>query len=136
MPANKDYICLKKAKHLLLSPGNSMNKNTLAIKIKQARIESGIKQEISANELNIAVSAISAIESGNRKIDAIELWKLAKLYSKKIGWFFDESDKPEFEYKDDKLMHEAFTLMENSPKNFKRAALKGLIGFLKEGNTP
>lgn len=59
-------------------------------KIRQARNGLRMKQEQVAAYLRIPISAVSAVESGRRKVDAFELYKLSKLLCKPMGWFFDE----------------------------------------------
>ena len=111
-----------------------MNRETICIKIKQARKESGIKQDFVAEKLNIPISAVSAMESGSRKIDAIELKILSELYGKNIGWFFNENEIQSHKYRNDKLSNEAFTLLEKAPEKIKAATYKAIISFLKEWN--
>ena len=111
-----------------------MNRQTFCNKLKQARNEANIKQDLVAEKLNITKSAVSDIEAGKRKVDALELKTLADLYSKKIGWFFDESEKPTFEYRNDRLAQEAFELLEKAPKKIQSATFCAVIGFLKEWN--
>jgi len=61
-------------------------KNTLE-KLKQARFEIGLKQEEVAERLKKPQSYISKIERGERRIDVVELQKLAKIYKKDINFF-------------------------------------------------
>ena len=61
-------------------------KNTLE-KLKQARFEIGLKQEEVATRLKKHQSYISKIERGERRIDVVELQKLAKIYKKDINFF-------------------------------------------------
>ena len=61
-------------------------KNTLE-KLKQAKFEIGLKQEEVATRLKKPQSYISKIERGERRIDVVELQKLAKIYKKDINFF-------------------------------------------------
>ena len=50
----------------------------------------GISQEEAAKAADISRSAMSLIESGQRKLDAVELMELAKLYRKPMAYFTDD----------------------------------------------
>ena len=56
-------------------------------KIKQAREESGLRQIDVAKQLKRPQSYISRIESGEYRLDILELKLLAKIYAKNIEWF-------------------------------------------------
>ncbi len=57
----------------------------LGDRLKEAREYVGFSQEEVANHLGVPRSAISLIETGARKIDALELTKLAKLYQRGVA---------------------------------------------------
>lgn len=59
----------------------------LVERLKTARKDAGLDQTAVANALGVTQSAISKIESGQRRIDLIQLKRFAKLYRKKIGYF-------------------------------------------------
>lgn len=110
-------------------------------RLKQARIEAKLKQESVARYLQIPISAVSAFESGQRKLDATELFMLSKLYQKPMEWFFNEQPqyvfirnqaRPEAIENEDPLMHECFNLLKKAPKHLQRSAAYGVIGFLSE----
>lgn len=56
-------------------------------KLKTAREEAGLDQEQAAKLLNKTQSYISKIESGQRRIDIIQLKTFAKIYNKDINFF-------------------------------------------------
>lgn len=56
-------------------------------RLKQARLDSGLKQEDVADKLKKSQSYISKIEAGEQRIDIIELRNIAKLYKKEINYF-------------------------------------------------
>jgi transcriptional regulator with XRE-family HTH domain len=62
----------------------------LGERLKEAREYVGLKQDDVAKKLGIPRSALSNIEAGSRKVDAIELAQLAKLYQRPVAWFTGE----------------------------------------------
>jgi transcriptional regulator with XRE-family HTH domain len=59
----------------------------LVKQLKNARKEIGFDQNKVADLLNKTQSYISKIESGQRRIDVIQLKELAKIYKKDINYF-------------------------------------------------
>ncbi len=55
--------------------------------LKKARIEAGLDQEEVAKLLKKTQSYISKIESGQCRIDVVQLKELAKIYKKDISFF-------------------------------------------------
>lgn len=56
-------------------------------RLKEARIESGLKQEEVAERLGKPQSYVSKIERGERRVDIAEIKFFAKLYQKSIDFF-------------------------------------------------
>ena len=61
--------------------------NYLTKQLRSARIESGLNQKEVAEKLNRTQSYISKIESGQLRIDVIQLKELAELYKKSLDYF-------------------------------------------------
>ena len=61
-----------------------MDREKFCERLRQARLESGLKQESVAKFMNLPISAISIIESGSRKVDVFELLKLPLILKLKI----------------------------------------------------
>lgn len=59
----------------------------IAEKLKKARIESGLTQEIVAEKIKKPQSYISKVEQGEQRIDIIELQHFASLYKKNLNYF-------------------------------------------------
>jgi transcriptional regulator with XRE-family HTH domain len=59
----------------------------LVERLKKARIEAGVGQEEAAKMLKKSQSYISKIESGQRRIDVVQLDEFAKAYKKPITYF-------------------------------------------------
>ncbi len=114
------------------------DRNQFCFRLKQARQEAKLKQEAVARYLQIPISAVSAYESGHRKLDANELFMLSKLYKKPMDWFFN--DKPDYMFIsggqsgeiDDPLLNECMQLLKKAPKHLRHSAAYGVIGFLSE----
>lgn len=117
------------------------DRKPFCFRLKQARLEAKLKQEVVARYLQIPTSAVSSFESGNRKLDAVELYMLSKLYQKPMEWFFSErgdymfiSNKQMGEDLDlsDPLINECISLMKKAPQHLQKSAAYGVIGFLSE----
>jgi transcriptional regulator with XRE-family HTH domain len=61
-------------------------------KLRQARIEAGLTQKEAAKALGKPQSFISKCESGERRVDFVELELLAKLYGKDLEFFRTEGE--------------------------------------------
>jgi len=61
----------------------------LILRLQQARKEAGMTQEDVASSLGTVQKYISRVETGERRIDPIELQELAKLYRKPIEYFLE-----------------------------------------------
>ena len=70
----------------------------ICAKLRQAREYGGFSQEDVAKYLGVSRSAVSLIETGDRRLDILELKKLAQLYQCKIEELSGESTvQPESE---------------------------------------
>jgi len=65
----------------------SKEHRSLVEKLKKARKEARIDQIEAARLLGVTQSYISKIESGQRRIDIVQLKAFAKIYRKKIDYF-------------------------------------------------
>ena len=74
----------------LSGPSPESDRRTLGDRLRMAREYVGLKQEDVARHMSIPRSALSNIESGQRKVDALELTRLAKLYQRPVSWFTGE----------------------------------------------
>jgi len=64
----------------------------LGEKLRDSRKYIGLNQEDVAQYLKIPRTALGEIENGQRKVEAIELTRLAKLYKQPVSYFVDEED--------------------------------------------
>ena len=71
----------------LSPPSPETNRQTLSDRLRMAREYVGLKQDEVAQHLSIPRSALSNIEAGQRKVEALELARLAKLYQRPLSWF-------------------------------------------------
>ncbi|NCT02126.1 helix-turn-helix transcriptional regulator [Candidatus Parcubacteria bacterium] len=56
-------------------------------KLKQARLEAGLRQIDVAKKLKRTQSYVSRVEVGEQRLDILELQKFAKLYNKQLDYF-------------------------------------------------
>ena len=61
----------------------------LLIKLRDARLEAGMTQADAAKALRKPQSFVSKCESGERRVDVIELERFADVYRKPISFFFE-----------------------------------------------
>ena len=71
-------------------PKVDLQRAELAGRLKEAREYLELSQDEVARELGVPRTAISLLESGQRKVDALELQKLAHLYQRPVGYFTGE----------------------------------------------
>ena len=112
-----------------------MNREILSQRLKKARIEAGLRQEDLAKCLGVPISAVSILEAGNRKLDVLELLKVAKLYSKPVEWFYYTHDagKRRRWYDQNEVAQEAVDLLRQAPSALQLSVGHAIIGFLKKG---
>jgi len=56
-------------------------------RLRQARLDAGLTQSQAAKKLGRPQSHISNIESGQQRVDVVELKRFAKIYNKDINYF-------------------------------------------------
>ena len=70
----------------------SDDRKSLGARLRDAREYLGLSQDEVAKAIGLARPAISLIESGQRKVDALELKKFADLYQRPVADFTGDSD--------------------------------------------
>lgn len=75
------------------APADDPRELELAQKLRDAREYLGLSQQFVADQTGIPRMAVSAIENGKRRVDALELERLAALYRHPVSYFLgvDES---------------------------------------------
>jgi len=63
--------------------------------LRKARVDAGLTQVDVAKKLKQHQSYISKCESGERRVDVVELMRFAKVYKKPIEFFIDKIFKNE-----------------------------------------
>jgi transcriptional regulator with XRE-family HTH domain len=71
-------------------PNSELNRSALGERLKQAREYLELSQDEVAKKIGLPRTAISLIESGQRRVDAIELQKVAELYQRPVSYFTGE----------------------------------------------
>ncbi len=56
-------------------------------RLHKARLEAGLTQEQVAKKIGRPQSHISNVESGQQRVDVVELKRFAKIYGKSINYF-------------------------------------------------
>lgn len=70
------------------------DRTALGARLKNAREYAGFSQEEVASYLKISRSAVSLLESGARRVDALELKRLATLYQRSMEELTDQEQPP------------------------------------------
>ena len=107
--------------------GKDDDRKTLGERLREAREYLGFSQEEVANYLGVSRSALSLMETGQRKVDALELKKLAGLYKRPVGYFTGE-EAEEISFGAD-IKHLARKVSELSPDD--REELGRFADFLR-----
>jgi transcriptional regulator with XRE-family HTH domain len=63
---------------------------TFLKRLKQARLDANLNQVQVARKLHRPQSFVSKVESGERRVDVIELTEFAELYGKSIEFFLQQ----------------------------------------------
>lgn len=69
-------------------------RRNLGARLREAREYVGLSQDEVARALGVTRSAVSLLESGQRKVDALELKRLGELYRRPASFFTDEDVQP------------------------------------------
>jgi transcriptional regulator with XRE-family HTH domain len=64
----------------------------LVEQLKKARLEAGLSQIEAAKRLKTTQSQLSKIESGQRRIDLVQLKELARAYGKNTSYFLQDQE--------------------------------------------
>ena len=75
--------------------GHEPDRKALGDRLRIAREYVGLKQGDVARYLSIPRSALSHMETGQRKVEALELSRMARLYQRPLSWFTSEVAPPE-----------------------------------------
>jgi transcriptional regulator with XRE-family HTH domain len=102
------------------------DRKALGNRLREAREYLGFSQEEVATYLGVPRSALSLIEAGSRKVDALELKKLAGLYKRPVAYFTGEEGEEEY---GEEVAHLARKARELSPED--RAELGRFADFLR-----
>jgi transcriptional regulator with XRE-family HTH domain len=108
--------------------GSEPDRHTLGERLRIAREYVGLKQEVVARHLAIPRSALSHIEAGQRRVDALELARMAKLYQRPVAWFTGEEHLPTVELPEE-IAHVARAAADLSSQD--RQELARFADFLK-----
>ncbi len=102
------------------------DRKAMGDRLREAREYLGFSQEDVASYLGVPRSALSLIETGTRKVDALELKKLAGLYKRPVAYFTGEEGEEEY---GEEVAHLARKARELSPED--RAELGRFADFLR-----
>ena len=73
--------------------GDGAAARRLGERLKKLREYLGMSQQYVAECTGIPRSAVSDIERGQRRVDAVELTKFARLYQVPVSWLLDEDEQ-------------------------------------------
>jgi transcriptional regulator with XRE-family HTH domain len=64
-------------------------------RLRQARREACLTQAEVGRKIGARQAFVSKVESGERRLDPVELAQFAAVYGKPLGWFLGSHDGPE-----------------------------------------
>ena len=76
----------------LRQEGDEQERRRLGDRLREARKYLGLKQEEVAAYHKIPRTALTDIENGQRRVEAIELTRLARLYRQSVAYFTGEDE--------------------------------------------
>jgi transcriptional regulator with XRE-family HTH domain len=102
--------------------GDDAERLAMAEKLRRCREYLGLNQDEVSNHLGIPRTALSNIETGQRKVDAIELRKLAHLYRRPVSYFTGEAEQESVPTEVQHLARTASELSKNDLQELSRFA--------------
>ena len=109
-------------------PVKEADRQLLGARLKEAREYLELSQDEVAKALDVPRSAVSLMEAGQRKVEAIELKKLGELYQRPVSFFTGEG--PVAAPVPEKVQHLARTAAKLSERD--REELLRFAQFLQE----
>lgn len=76
----------------MTASGVDLQRAEVAQRLREAREYVGLSQDEVAQALGLSRPAITNIETGNRKVEAVELERLAKLYGQSVNYLLSGED--------------------------------------------
>lgn len=73
---------------------DGVDRQALGARLREAREYLRLSQDEVARALDVPRTAISLMEAGQRRVDAIELKRLAEIYQRPIAFFTGEAGEP------------------------------------------
>ena len=101
---------------------DDIERSRLAEKLRQAREYLNLSQEEVAKALGIPRAAISLIESGQRRVEALELKKFAGIYERPVSYFTGEEHVPKLPEEVEHLARTATKLSSRDREELSRFA--------------
>lgn len=74
---------------------SAVERELLSRRLREAREYLNLSQDEVAKRIGIARAAISLIESGQRRVDALELAKFARVYQRPVSYFTSRDEDSE-----------------------------------------
>jgi len=102
----------------------------LADKLREVREFLGLSQQDAATAANLTRLALSAIETGRRRIESVELQALARVYRQPVSYFLEEAEQEDAAASELRFLARA--AKELSPKD--RTELLKFAEFLRRYN--
>lgn len=103
----------------------------IAARLREARLYVGISQEEAAKGVGVTRTAIVQIEKGERRVEAVELTRLAALYQRPVEHFTD-SGQEENAATGDNVKLRALARMANGLEDDDIKELEQFAAFLRD----
>jgi len=116
-----------------MSEVDSAKRSNIAERLKEARKLAGLSQGHVAKMLGLHRPSVSEIESGNRRVSADELARLAEIYDVSVAWLLGEAPET-IDIRDPRLELAARELSKLKPDDLER--LLRLLAAMRTESVP
>ena len=107
----------------------------LSRRLREAREYLGLSQEAVSEHLGVPRAAVSAMETGKRKVSSLELKRLAKLYRRDYHYFLESDEESRGDHNSGDISKALFRITDQLKDSDREQVLR-FAEFLKQAGSP